>query len=142
MPLQEQAKDKKKARRTKTSASGLCDTATPHVKIKDSDDKDSEDDGDDSDQERNPTTSTQRKKSKKETPRKKKKGRRNPVVLRRGRIPGEAARVVLDGGTEFEVIGGVGWRVLERVSKSAKLHGWGGQYGWTYSSNCQCSHCL
>jgi hypothetical protein len=73
-----------------------------------------------------------------ETPRKKKKGRRNPV-LRRGRIPGEAARVVLDGGTEFEVIGGVGRRVLEKVSKSAKLHGWGGQYGWTYFSN---SHCL
>ena len=109
--------------------------ATSHVKIKDSDVKDSEDDGDDSDQEINPTTNTQKKKSKKETPRKKKKGRRNPV-LRRGRIPGEAARVVLDGGTEFEVIGRVGWRVLEKVSKSAKLH------GWAYPPNCQCSHCL
>ena len=101
-------KHKKKARRTKTSASGLCNMATPHVKIKDSDDKDSEDDGDDIDQEINPTTSTQKKKSKKETPRKKKKGCRNPV-LRCGRIPGEAARVVLDGGTEFEVIGRVRW---------------------------------
>ena len=117
-------KRKKKARRTKTSMSGLSDTATPHVKFKDVDDSnDSGDNGDDSDIESQPPTTTKKKRgAKKEAT--KKKGRRNPVI-RRGRTQDEAGRVVLDGGTEFEVIGGIGWRVLEKVSKSAKLHGWG-----------------
>ncbi len=31
---------------------------------------------------------------------------------------------MLDEGTEFEVIGGVGWKILERLSKTANLGGW------------------
>ncbi len=53
----------------------------------------------------------------------KKKIRYNPVI-RRGRANDEAPRVVLDEGTEFEVIGGTGWVVLEEFSKQANMGGW------------------
>ncbi len=52
-----------------------------------------------------------------------KKVRYNPVI-RRGRAEDEKPRVVLDEGTEFEVIGGRGWLVLEQLSKSANMGGW------------------
>jgi hypothetical protein len=33
-------------------------------------------------------------------------------------------RIVLDEGTEFEVIVSVGWRVLDMISKTANMGGW------------------
>ena len=57
------------------------------------------------------------------TNKKKRKVRFNPVI-RRGRADDEEPRVVLDEGTEFEVIGGKGWLVLEQFSKSANMGGW------------------
>ena len=45
-------------------------------------------------------------------------------VIRRGRATDKTLRAVLDEGTEFEVIGGTGWVVLEKFSKSASMGGW------------------
>ena len=62
------------------------------------------------------------------------RSRRNPAALpiaRRGRQP--YARVVIDPGTDFEVIGGVGWRVLERFNRDASMSGaFAGSQGASY----------
>ena len=112
----------KKSRRTKTSKAGL--SSTPQVYLKDEDDINDDDTSgseDDSDSKPRPTKSTKKKSGK--TGAKKKRIRYNPVV-RRGCANDEAPRVVLDEGTEFEVIGGAGWVVLEEFSKQANMGGW------------------
>lgn len=119
----------KKSRRTKTSSSGL--SATPQVYIKDEDDHDddsisTESEDDSSVKPAKKSKAAKSMKSKKGTSKRakpKKKVRFNPV-LRDGRVDDESPRVVLDEGTEFEVIGGSGWLVLEQFSKSANMGGW------------------
>ena len=49
--------------------------------------------------------------------------RRIPVTIV-GRAGGKAPRVVLNEGKEFEVIGGVGLKILEKLSR--KANSWGG----------------
>jgi hypothetical protein len=114
----------KKSRRTKTSTSGL--SSTPHVKIKDDDDS-SDDDSTGSEDESNQKSKSQSKsknsKGSNGKHKKKKKVRYNPVI-KSGRATDESPRIVLDEGTEFEVIGGVGWVVLEQFNKSASMGGW------------------
>ena len=116
----------KKSRRTKTSSSGL--SATPQVHLKDEDDEDdislsgSEDDSS-IDPKPKSKGKISKSKSKKGSKRANKKVRFNPVI-RRGRADDESPRVVLDEGTEFEVIGGTGWLILEQFSKSANMGGW------------------
>jgi hypothetical protein len=119
-------KTKKKgrqSRRTKTTIAGLGDGSTPRVHLK------SEDEYDDSDSEDSEYDSDSKPKAKKSnTPKSKtmkgaKKNRRNPAPLD-GREEEDTPRIVLDEGTEFEVIGGAGWKVLDKLSKSANMGGW------------------
>jgi hypothetical protein len=107
-----------KSRRTKTTLSGLDGGSASKVVLK-SDDDGGSDSEDDSDSDRSTKSSTKKKKKKAA----KQRTRRNPVT-NVGRDGGEAPRVVLDEGTEFEVIGGVGWKILEKLSKKANLGGW------------------
>ena len=116
----------KKSRRTKTSTSGL--SSTPQVKLKDDDDDaDSHDTTSGSEDESNSNSNPKSKSSK--TSKKggkgkhKKKVRYNPVI-NSGRAIDESPRIVLDEGTEFEVIGGTGWVVLDQFNKSASMAGW------------------
>jgi hypothetical protein len=100
----------KKARRTKTSTTGTPSQDISRVSLKDPGENEGSDDtGDDSDIENKPPTRTSNKKNEAKLRGKKsrkisKKKRRNPVI-RRGRLDDENPRVVLNGGTEFEVIG-------------------------------------
>jgi hypothetical protein len=113
----------KKSRRTKTSTTGI--SSTPHVRLKDEGDDVTSESEDDSDS-NNKSKSNSNKKNDKGTTKntkKKRKVRYNPVI-RCGRAMDETPRVVLDEGTEFEVIGGTGWVVLEQFSKSASMGGW------------------
>jgi hypothetical protein len=122
-----------KSRRTKTSSTGLNDynsvsrSVVPqvHLKSSDEDDNDASDEQEeyDSDIDNKSTSKTSKKQQRNKKTRKLKIGRRNPVV-RRGRADNETPRVVLDEGTELEVIGGIGWTVLEELSKSASMGGW------------------
>ena len=113
-------KGDKKVRRTKTSSAG-----TKHgvrVEMKDHHDHDSNSSSDDSDDERSSGGEGA------------KRSRRNPLALsitRRGRQP--YARVVIDPGTDFEVIGGVGWRVVERFNRDTSMSGaFAGSHGASY----------
>jgi hypothetical protein len=103
-------------------------SAVPQVHLKSSEDEDNDDDSDEQEYDSDlniksssqPSSKTQQRQTK--TTRLK-RGRRNPVV-RRGRTEDELPRVVLDEGTELEVIGGIGWTVLEELSKTASMGGW------------------
>jgi hypothetical protein len=114
----------KKSRRTKTSTSGL--SSTPHVKIKDDDDDASDDDssGSEDDSNQNSRSKSRSKNSNQGNKGKRKKKVRYNPVIKSGRATDESPRIVLDEGTEFEVIGGVGWVVLEQFNKSASMGGW------------------
>jgi hypothetical protein len=60
--------------------------------------------------------------SSKKNPARSKKGRRNPVI-RRGRVADEAPRAIIDPGTDYELLGGVGWKILGYHGRSTKLDG-------------------
>jgi len=126
-------KSARSTRRTKTSSTGLNDyvvskSAVPQVHLKSSEDEDSDNDSDEQEYDSDidtkspsqPSSTTQHPKTK---TRPLNRGRRNPIV-RRGRTEDELPRVVLDEGTELEVIGGIGWTVLEELSKTASMGGW------------------
>ena len=93
------------------------------MRLKDEDDNDTSESEDDSDTNNKSRSKSTKKKETHKSSKKKHKVRYNPVI-RRGRATDEAPRVVLDEGTEFEVIGGAGWVVLEQFSKSANMGGW------------------
>ena len=109
---------KRKARRTVTTPSG-SKAATARVSFKDDDDSDdsssSDEDGD------SKGNSGKKKSSRKKTPARKKK-RRNPIA-RRGRSTDEQPKGIIDPGTDFEVLGGVGWEVVEKLNRETQLDG-------------------
>jgi hypothetical protein len=120
-----------KLRRTHTSRRGIPD-ASVVVSMKDSDDSSGSDDhDDDSSQSDNDETPNKNKalakkkktKSKGKKARRFKRLRRNPVT-RQGRPGSDKPRAIIDPGTELDVIGGVGWRVLSTLdNQSAYLDG-------------------
>jgi hypothetical protein len=118
-----------KSRHTKTSTTGTpgLDIST-RVSLKDPDTNEGSDDtGDESDNEDKPPTSTPDKydgaKLRGKKSRNSKKEQHNQVI-RQGRLDDKNLWVELNGGTEFKLIGGVGWTVLEKLSRKAKINGW------------------
>jgi hypothetical protein len=108
-----------KARRvTQTIAAG-SKALTAKVFFKDKVDEDDSLHGDDKSLENNSDTKIG---SSKKNPAKSKKGRRNPVT-RRGRVTNEAPRAIIDPGTDYELLGGVGWKILGYHSDVTKLDG-------------------
>ena len=112
-------KRNRKLHRTKTTPGGTKDSVRVEMKEKndkyDSSSDDSDSDGNSAD-------------------RGTKQTRRNPKAsprARRGRQP--YARIVIDPGTDFEVIGGVGWRVIERFNRNTPMSGaFAGSQGASY----------
>jgi hypothetical protein len=103
-------------------------SAVPQVHLKSSEDEDDDNDSDDQEYDSDVDIKSSSKPSPKTQQRQPKttqlkRGRRNPIV-RRGRTEDEQPRVVLDEGTELEVIGGIGWTVLDELSKTANMGGW------------------
>ena len=117
---------KRKVRRTRTQVKGTPESAIK-VSMKDGDDDGSESDDSDSDDESsvkggNASSKKTRSKSASKSKKRAKKARRF-AQTRRGRSDGKP-RVIIDTGTDLEVIGGVGWKVLSQVDeKTAKLDG-------------------
>jgi hypothetical protein len=116
-------KRKKKARRTLTTQVGTKATELPRIKFKDESDSDESQSGDE-DGESNATSGmvTGTKLAEPAARVKKPKKRRNPIV-RRGRVSNEEPKGIIDPGTDFELIGGVGWKVLERLNHETQLDG-------------------
>jgi hypothetical protein len=112
-------------RRTLQHTSGVTEQgdedSTVTVSMKDKEDeKESEDENDDEE-----TKSGHDKVSKTKRKRwtRNKKSRRSPLS-RRGRTGIEKPRAIIDPGTEIDVIGGVGWHVLNKVDNmDAQLDG-------------------
>jgi hypothetical protein len=109
-------------RQTRTENAGIPDTSVT-TSMKDSDDSIDGDGNDDDDS----TSGQDEESTKKKTPARKKKeqkkARRNPIS-RRGRTRIEKSRAIIDPGTEVDVIGGVGWKVLSKVDNQvAQLDG-------------------
>lgn len=90
--------------------------------LKDKDDNSTEGSENESDPETKPSMSTRKSKcgSKKAAL---KKNCRNLVTRRGGRAEDEGPRVVLDKGTQFEVIGGKRWHEFDRPSKIENIGG-------------------
>jgi hypothetical protein len=110
-------KQKRRVRRALQSPSGLP-AASPRVRFKDDDEKENSDSGDDGD------VVTNSECAKSDTKQGKKSNtakscRRNPIVRRLTDEP----RIVLDPGTEFNIIGGQGWKVMEQISASVAIYG-------------------
>ena len=105
----------------KMSVSGTKE-ANLQVVIKDKDDPgdDDSDGGDDSEVKLNAGSKKDggKKLKKKQS---KKAAHCNPVTQCSGK--GKEPRIVIDPGTEFEVIGGIGWEMVEQVSKAVKMGG-------------------
>jgi hypothetical protein len=109
-------------RRTHTENTGIPETSVT-ISMKDSDDS-MDGDGNDDD---NYTSGHDDESTKKKTParknKKQKKARRNPIS-RRGHTRINKPRAIINPGTQGDVIGGVGWKVLSKVDNQvAQLDG-------------------
>jgi hypothetical protein len=115
----------KKARRTATGESGLkSNTATVGFKD-DSDADDSSDASDESDDSKESPAKSRNgsSKSKKKGKKSSAKRKRHNPVARRGYATSEKPKGIIDPGTDFEVIGGVGWEVLTKLNRTTCLEG-------------------
>ena len=118
---------KNRVRRTKTESVGTEESGTT-LKVRFKDDEDDSSCGsdvssaDDSDGDSGSESGTAP--AKKSKARRKGKARRNPIeqlAARRGRQA--YARALLDSGTDYEVIGGVGWQVTQRYDRETEIGG-------------------
>jgi hypothetical protein len=109
-------------RRTCTENAGIPDTSVT-ISMKDSDHS-IEGDGN---YDENSTSGQDEESTKKQTPARKKKKQKKALlnpISRRGRTRIEKPRAIIDPGTEVDVIGSVGWKVLSKVDNQvAQLDG-------------------
>jgi hypothetical protein len=109
-----------KARRVTTTKPAGSKALTAKVYFKDNVDNDDSSVGDE-DESLEEDSDTKLGSSTK-NPAKSKRGRRNPVT-RRGRATDETPRAIIDPGTDFELLGGVGWKILGHHSGVTQLDG-------------------
>jgi hypothetical protein len=121
-----QNKSKKpKYRRTTTSTSGIKDSS-PIVSFKDRDDEQEENDTSSDDSESDTTqpdrrSANSKKKKSKKAP-KRKRNRRNSVT-QDGRIQGEMPRVIIDAGSEVELVCAAAWVPIARLNVNTQVMG-------------------
>ncbi len=117
--------EKKKVRRTKTHVSGSPESSIKvSMKDEDNDDDFSADDSDGEDDSVGQEATSRKKSKQTGSAKKKAKKARRFTRTRRGRMDSNKPRVIVDTGTDLEVIGGAGWKVLSRVNnKVAQLDG-------------------
>ena len=112
---------KRKARRTSTVLTG-SKAKTARVGFKEPSDSDDSSNGDEDGDDDSPPETMSGSSNKKKARATKKKKRRNPK-LRRGRVAELQPKGIIDPGTDFEVLGGVGWMVVEQLNRDTQLDG-------------------
>ena len=105
---------KRKVRRTTTSTTGVKESSL-RVRFKEDDEEDEEsatDDDDDDDARSDPKAKNKKRK------RKKKGNKRTQMrrVIRALKRTSDPARAIMDPGTEHDIIGGEGWKILSKES--------------------------